>query len=658
MARRLFGAGLAALMVVCIAFTLIAAHPASARNYDMTLLTVGESGDEEVGGTAKAYLEIMPGSGRIFLDSFPLTKLDTQISTRYANQIACDYLEMDCSKKDFFYTIRADSTIVGGPSASASLTVLTIAALKGLELKNDTVMTGTINSGGSIGPVGGISQKTLAAQEAGFTRVLIPKFSIPEEQNDSESNDSNPIIKSIQITTTKNSTANQSDVSIIVINQSTGENININNINISENPIFNGSNDGGEAEVNQSLEVDLSNLTIEVIPVTSLEEALLYFFDSDLSMEDGGIIVPEEYTATMRGVAESLCQKAYSLKSRVSLDEEAQNMTLDFERKINSSFAVADYYSAASFCFNLGVNLRKINIHEVEESHPERLDIIRAKTLEAVLTMDGNLENRSISTLSELESYIIVKERVIESKNLLEEMNENISADDLAYAIERYYSAVYWSKFFDLEGKPVKLEQSYLEEACVKKISEAEERLKYANIYLPLILRATRNDVDAAYEYAREDNFKMCLFKASYAKAEANLLLSSMSLGTGRVSDLAQEKLKAAEKVIAKESRRGFFPIMGYSYYEYANSLNANKDAVSSLIFSEYTLELSNLEMYFPKKETFTIRIRFDLLVPVLFSFIVGLLVGLAIMSRSSRKRRVAASQARPLKKSARKRKR
>src|SRR4030043_1390861 len=125
---------------------LLSLFLASAKTYHMTLLTIGEMGDETFGGTADAFLEVKPGSGRIFLDSFPLTKLDTQISTRYANEIACDYLNMDCSDYDFFYTIRAGSTIVGGPSASASLTILTIAALKNLGLRNDTVMTGTINS--------------------------------------------------------------------------------------------------------------------------------------------------------------------------------------------------------------------------------------------------------------------------------------------------------------------------------------------------------------------------------------------------------------------------------------------------------------------------------------------------------------------------------
>jgi hypothetical protein len=40
------------------------------------------------------------------------------------------------------------------------------------------------------------------------------------------------------------------------------------------------------------------------------------------------------------------------------------------------------------------------------------------------------------------------------------------------------------------------------------------------------------------------------------------------------------------------------FPILGYSYFEYANSLKES-DPFSALLYSEYALELSNLDIYF-----------------------------------------------------------
>ncbi|MBN1792998.1 hypothetical protein JW826_04925 [Candidatus Woesearchaeota archaeon] len=610
------------LLVVCAS---LAAQPGSAKTYQMTLLTVGEAGDDLFGGTAKAYLEVKPGSGRIFLDSFPLTKLDTQISTRYANKIACDYRDLDCTRYDFFYTIRADSTIVGGPSASAPLTILTIAALEKLDLKNDTVMTGTINSGGSIGPVGGIKQKAKAAQDAGFERILIPKFSISGKGGNESNASTNPIIRSIQITTTNNNTQNRSEnKSITVV-------INDILVNNTERPEANHTPEENEADDRsdeKASDYDLTNLTIEIVEVRSLEEALPYFTDKMKAREALEIRVPDAYIKMMKEISESLCNKAYRLKMKVNLSESDRNKTVDFESKINASLESGDHYSAASFCFNMGVLLRKANINEVSLKRPDRLELIRAKTLQTVEALDNNLENRTISTLPEMESYIIVKERVIEAKQILKEIKGNITADELAYAIERYYSAAYWSVFFKLKGEPIKLDQDFLEEACYKKTSEAEERLNYADLYLPSILRATREDIDEAQKYAKEGNYKMCLFKASFAKAEANLLLSSLSIEKEQLGDLASEKLSSAERLIAKESARGYFPIMGYSYFEYASSLNANNESVSSLIFSEYSLELSNLEMYFPKHGFRLPNVNYEVLTLLGFTFLAGMAAG------------------------------
>ena len=72
---------------------------------------LSETDNGYVGGTADLYLTIKPGTGRIFLETFPFTKVDTQMSTRFANEIACDYLDVDCSRYDFFYTLTAKSSM-------------------------------------------------------------------------------------------------------------------------------------------------------------------------------------------------------------------------------------------------------------------------------------------------------------------------------------------------------------------------------------------------------------------------------------------------------------------------------------------------------------------------------------------------------------------
>ena len=136
---------------------------AFAKSGSLKLLAVSNVETSPIGSVASLDLEIKQGTGRVFIDSFPLSKLDTQISTRFAKEVACNFLEKDCNLYDFFYTIRANSQVIGGPSAGAAITVLTIAVLEDLDIDETATITGTINTGGIIGPVGSILPKTEAA---------------------------------------------------------------------------------------------------------------------------------------------------------------------------------------------------------------------------------------------------------------------------------------------------------------------------------------------------------------------------------------------------------------------------------------------------------------------------------------------------------------
>ena len=82
----------------------------SAQKGHISLLAVSEDGNK--GSQADLYLEIREGTGKVFIETIPLTKIDTQLSTRFAQQIACDFMKTDCSKNDFFYTIKSAATIV------------------------------------------------------------------------------------------------------------------------------------------------------------------------------------------------------------------------------------------------------------------------------------------------------------------------------------------------------------------------------------------------------------------------------------------------------------------------------------------------------------------------------------------------------------------
>ena len=105
-----------------------------------------------------------------------------------------------------------------------------------------------------------------------------------------------------------------------------------------------------------------------------------------------------------------------------------------------------------------------------------------------------------------------------------------------------------------------------------------------------------------------------------------------MGLSNETLPKYLESKTKAVERIIYENSAEGIFPILGYSYYQYANSLKEQE--YTSLIYLEYALEISDLEIYFPEEKTFLkpeLRINKEWLL-VIEGFILGILVTLGIL--------------------------
>ena len=122
-------------------------------------------------------VEARPGTGKVLTNIDKLLFwVDTQYSIQTAKSVAENVTGIDTNEYDLTYTIESEeATLIGGPSAGASLAVATVAALQDKSLKKDVVMTGTVNPDGTIGQVGGVLEKAKAAKDIGAELFLVPE---------------------------------------------------------------------------------------------------------------------------------------------------------------------------------------------------------------------------------------------------------------------------------------------------------------------------------------------------------------------------------------------------------------------------------------------------------------------------------------------------
>lgn len=580
------------LIFVCIFF--LAIMPALAKEGRMKLLATSEiEGGAMIGSSADVMLEINSGSGRVFIETFPLTRLDTQISTRFAKEVACDFIDFDCSAYDFIYTIRSDSAIIGGPSAGSALTLLTVMTLEDTPVSQEIAITGTINSGGVIGPVAGLKEKLEAARQSGIKKVLIPKGTSSYKDN-------------------SNNTVQLYNVS--------------------------------------------RQLGITLIEVSDIEEALYEFGAREVKSSSAPLEIDEKYQETMDALNVELCERADELIDRVSLvnfsvdSGQAQKyaFALNRTKKAEEARDAGRYYTSASYCFGANIALTQLDLEMRNLSAEEKADLTRS-IREEFAEFSSNISRFPIRTMTDLQGAMAVRERIEEAGGYLNlsslALRENSSVD-ISYigaAIERYNSARSWSTFLGGEGKVFIFDTKVLGDSCNQKLAEATERFQYLKLTVPLDVESVALDLEKASRYRISEQYEMCLYLASKAKAGANAILSTRGLTEETFEEFMQSKLALIQKNLAREIKKGVFPILGYSYWEYAQDLRES-DRYSALLFSEYALEFSNLDLYFEGKnagadlkEEWTTQQRLIVFYGVVL--LVGILIGIVATREYHRKR-------------------
>ncbi len=540
---------------------------ANAQNITYTrLMGVREVNGDVDGVVADLIVEVREGTGRVFIETKPLTQINTQASARLSKEVACRILEMDCSKYDFFYIIESDYQIIGGPSAGAAMTTSTIAALHGVDMNQDVFVTGTINPAGSIGPVGSIIEKAEVAHSVGGRILIIP---------DGHGN---------------------------VFVDELGKEIDI-------------------------IELARRNWGIHLIEANNILDAYKYLTGYEIIIEKE---VPtqdvfEEYNTAMLSLSGNLLRQAENSKSRLErgLDEidelnlsrkeedsliELLKQSQDNLLKARESLNKRNFYSASSFSVRSLMSSR-FAINMIDYYGANQSDEFIIEKFEDVEKKMENIESffldsRRINDKRDIEVYAVVIDRLREAEDLLDsaekayqEGNMDTAIYLLSFSEIKRNTAYEWFTLIEIfEGElDLRFNVENIKGISRERIEHSKTTIIYASTVTEnQILRDAQSQYDRAVEAYEDGKYVYALFEASKARANANLAMEIRGVTEETVQNKIDFLEEEANRAISRAEEKGILPILALSYLEFGMTLK-DEEPVQALMYLSYSREMAQI---------------------------------------------------------------
>jgi uncharacterized protein len=134
------------------------------------------SNNSYTGAVSNLVVYTQPGTGYFFVETQPATGVDFQETANTVVAVASQRANVNPNQRDFEFVLRVPNGVdeVDGPSAGLPMTIAAYSAITKKPANEYVYSTGTIDSGGNVGDVGGVYYKAEAAAQSGARVILVP----------------------------------------------------------------------------------------------------------------------------------------------------------------------------------------------------------------------------------------------------------------------------------------------------------------------------------------------------------------------------------------------------------------------------------------------------------------------------------------------------
>ncbi|MDK2869515.1 MAG: uncharacterized protein PWP39_750 [Pyrococcus sp.] len=535
---------------------------------------------EMIGVPTEFVITVAPGSGHVYVETWPLTEVDMQASARLAAEIAGVVTGKDMSKYDVFIQVRADSPIIGGPSAGGTMTVGIIAALMGWDVRSDVMMTGMINPDGSIGPVGGILEKASAAHQAGAKIFLIPKGQRIQVVTETQKKQIGPIT---QITTT------QRKVDVVEYAQ--------------------------------------ERWGLKVIEISDIYEAVYYFTGHKLEKPQPpqNVVIS---TSFLEGEAKSDYEETlqyYNTISNKLKNSEVGYTTYSYlKAALDNAKSTLDnaknaldsgkYYTAMSLSFQARIVIRHVDWY-IDLYEGKDIEDIFSEVKDEIDRIESYISNLTIRGVTMLQAVAAAETRIEEAKEYLKEAqisyyNQDYwnAIGDAAYSYERARTAELWAELGEKYGRGEEISREAIKKAARTQLDNARLIVTYiTSMFGEQNLQDLVDTLNKGEAYYEDGKYSAALFSAMEARIRGEVILNTIGIDNVTVLKEKLEDIKESAKgAIALAQSGGTIPLLSMAYYEFAESYEAKgdlEDLITAMIFYQYARETAMIFVSWKSQE-------------------------------------------------------
>ncbi len=526
-----------------------------------------------VGVITKFAITVAPGSGHVYIETWPLAQVDMQASARLATQMAGKILGINMSRYDVFVQVRANAPIIGGPSAGGTMTVGIIAALEGWKLKPNVMMTGMINPDGTIGPVGGILEKASAAAEAGMKLFLIPQGQQIQMVQETKKRSIGGITEITSVTKRVNVTAYAAQ-----------------------------------------------RWGLKVIPISTIYQAVYYFTGHRLPQPhvppnlniNTDFLRPyalSDYRNTSNYYSEVLKELK---KSNVGYNAyillmQAMKQAKQLIGEANGDVDRGMYYTALSRDFQAKIIIRHVQWY-MNVTTTKQLRNLLKRVNAYINSTDRWLSGVTIKGYTMLQAVAAAEERIEDAKSALQSAWKYYYNDDYwdsisqaAYAYERAKTAIFWAKLGERYASGNVIYRSSLNVTARSYIDDSELIVTYIESMYGNVLGNNLLDIiNKAQQYYSDGKYSAAIFKAMEARVRGEVFLDTVGItNTTILLKKMEEMKKEAEIAIGLAEQKGVKPILSIAYYAFAEAYQKNGTSVSdittAMIFYQYAKETAQV---------------------------------------------------------------